>query len=343
MHIPDGFLNPATATATGVLAAAGLGVALHQARKTLPTRRVPLLGLSAAFVFAAQMLNFPVAGGTSGHLIGGVMTAALLGPSAAVIVISAVLIVQCFLFADGGITALGGNIFNMALVGSVGGWAIYTLLSRLVKGLFGRVFAAVVAAWASTVLASIACAGELATSGTVAWSVAFPAMAGVHMLIGIGEGIITALVLAAVAKTRPELLGLTIAAEPKPATGESASAPSVTLQSAPPVGTMGRERIGSLVVFGLLISLGLALFVSPFASTWPDGLDKTAEVLGFKDKESETRPVPAPVPDYKIPGIGSEGVATGVAGAIGTVFVFGLAWGLARVLVPKTGPQRQTE
>ena len=217
MHIPDGFLDAKTAAATGVLAVAGLGLALRQARMELPRRKVPLLGLSAAFVFAAQMLNFPVAGGTSGHMIGGVLAAVLLGPSAAVIAISAVLVVQCFLFADGGITALGANIFNMAIVGGGGGWLVYRLLSRMVKGLFGKVMAASFAAWLSTVMASVLCAGELAASGTVKWSVALPAMAGVHMLIGIGEGVITAMVLAAIAKVRPDLLGLSETAPAGPA------------------------------------------------------------------------------------------------------------------------------
>lgn len=333
MHIPDGFLDAKTALAAGALAAAGLGAALRQARKHLPPRRVPLLGLSAAFVFAAQMLNFPVAGGTSGHLIGGVLTAALLGPSAAMIVISAVLIVQCFLFADGGITALGANIFNMALIGGVGGWGIYHLLSRAVKGLFGRVLAAMFAAWASTVLASIACAGELAASGTVGWSVALPAMAGTHMLIGIGEGVITAMVLVSIAKVRPELMGLSRAG-----TQAIPTAATAALQPA-----ANRERVVPLVVFGLIISLGLALFVAPYACPWPDGLDKAAETLGFKDKESEDHAVSAPVPDYKMPGISSEGLATSIAGAAGTIFVFVLAWGLARVLVPKSGLAQPTK
>src|SRR5512146_2945908 len=115
MHIPDGFLDTKTAAATGAIAALGLGVALRQARFHLPPRRVPLLGLAAAFVFAAQMLNFPIGGGTSGHLVGGVLAAALLGPSAAVVVLSAVLLVQCFMFADGGVLALGANVFNMAI------------------------------------------------------------------------------------------------------------------------------------------------------------------------------------------------------------------------------------
>ena len=341
MHIPDGFLDVKTAVGAGVLAAAGLALALRDARRTLPPRKVPLLGLSAAFVFAAQMLNFPVVGGTSGHMVGAVLTAALLGPSAAVIVLSAVLIVQCFMFADGGVTTLGANIFNMGIIGGVVGWMIYAGLLRLVKGLFGCIFAAVVAAWASTVLAAIACAGELAASGTAAWKIAFPAMGGVHMLIGVGEGVITALVLSAIGATRPDLLGLPVrqvrgfevivdAALPRPAV-----APSPAMEPAP---AAQREGLGTLLIFGLLISLGLALFVSPFACPWPDGLDKVAQTLGFKEKESETRVVPAPVADYKMPGMGSTAMATSIAGVVGTLVVFGGAWLLTRMLVPKVKP-----
>lgn len=314
MHIPDGVLDPKTAVGTGVLAVAGLGLALRVARRTLPARKVPLLGLSAAFVFAAQMLNFPVAGGTSGHLVGGVLTAALLGPSAAVIVLSAVLIVQCFMFADGGITALGANIFNMGIIGAVVGWMVYAALSRLMGGLSGRIAAVVVAGWISTVLAAIACAGELAASGTIAWQLVFPAMAVAHMLIGIGEGAITALVLASIGATRPDLI-------------------------MPAEQTTPARSYRPVVAFGLIAALGLALFVAPFASPWPDGLDKVAETLGFKSKNVEPRAVPAPVPDYKVPGIGSASVATSVAGAVGTLVVFGGALLLARVLVPKAKPE----
>jgi cobalt/nickel transport system permease protein len=309
MHIPDGFLDTKTALAAGVLAAAGLGVALRRARLHLPPRRVPLLGLAAAFVFAAQMINFPVAGGTSGHLIGAVLAAVLLGPSAAVIVISAVLIVQCLMFADGGISALGANIFNMAVVGGVGGWAIYYLVSRVVKGLFGRVLAAAFAAWCSTVLASVACAGELAVSGTARWVVALPAMAGIHMLVGIGEGLITALVLAAVARVRPELVEPDAATEP-------------------------RHSYGAIMAYGVVVALGLALFVSPLASRWPDGLDRTAEILGFKGK-AVTPVVPAPMPEYELPGVHWSTLGTSIAGAVGTLAVFALAWLLARALVPR--------
>jgi cobalt/nickel transport system permease protein len=306
MHIPDGFLDTKTIAATGVLAAGGVGVALRHVRRQLPRRKVPLLGLAAAFVFAAQMLNFPVAGGTSGHLIGGVLTAVLLGPSAAVVVLTSVLIVQCFLFADGGVTALGANIFNMALVGGVAGYGIYRVVSGWKRDVRTQVMAAAFAAWCSTVLAAICCAGELALSGTAAWSVAFPAMANVHMLIGLGEGLITALVLVAIARARPELLE----------------------QDSPP-------SLAPVVVFGLLISLGLALFVAPFACSWPDGLEKVAATLGFEHRTAATPLVAAPIPDYALPGIKSAGWATAMAGAIGTVVVFVLAFVLARVLVPK--------
>src|SRR4051812_10098433 len=183
MHIPDGFLDAKTAAGTAVFAAVGLSVALRHAKRTMPPRKVPLLGLSAAFVFAAQMVNFPVAGGTSGHLVGGVLTAALLGPSAAGIVLTTVLIVQCLAFADGGITALGANIFNMGIIAGVCGWLIYVPLVRVLGGrgdarraLKGRIAAVVVASWLSTVLAAIVCAGELTASGMVAWKAAFPAM-----------------------------------------------------------------------------------------------------------------------------------------------------------------------
>jgi cobalt/nickel transport system permease protein len=308
MHIPDGFLDAKTAAGTGALAVGGLGFALSRARRVFPPRRIPLLGLAAAFVFAAQMLNFPVAGGTSGHLVGGTLTAALLGPEAAVIVVSAVLIVQCFLFADGGVTALGANVFNMALIDGVLGWAIYHLVSRSIKGLFGRIAAATFAAWVATVAAAIVCAGELAASGTIAWRIAFPAMAGVHMLIGVGEGIITALVLVAVCSNRPELLA-------PPSDEQRPTKPYLPL-----------------MVYGGLIALGLALFVSPFASTAPDGLDKTAERLGFAEHAKTV--VRAPMPDYKIGPIGLSSLSTSIAGAVGTLVVFGLALLLARALVP---------
>ena len=310
MHIPDGFLDAKTAVATGGLAVAGLGVSLRHLRRQLPRRKIPMLGLAAAFVFAAQMLNFPVAGGTSGHLVGGVLTAVLLGPSAAVIVLTAVLIVQCFVFADGGVTALGANVFNMGIIGGVGGYAIYRAVSQMFSGTRGLITAAVFAAWCSTVVAAISCAGQLALSGTVPWSVAFPAMANVHMLIGIGEGLITALVIVAILRARPELLEQT-------------------------TNRITTSAYGPVLVFGLLISFGLALFVAPFACSWPDGLDKVAQTLGFEHHAARAPLIPSPMASYRLPGITSAAVATSLAGVIGTIVAFVLAFLLARVLVPK--------
>ena len=308
MHIPDGFLDAKTVLATGALSVAGVGLALRQLRRELPRRRVPLLGLSAAFLFAAQMVNFPVAGGTSGHLLGGVLVAALLGPAAGVVVLTAVLLVQCFLFADGGVTALGANVFNMGLVATVGGWAIYRAVSRCLPGVRGQVAAVAFAGWCSTVLASLACAGELGWSGTAPWSVTVTAMAGVHMLIGLGEGAISALVFLAIVRARPEL-----AAEAN--------------QSA------GRSRVGSVVGFGMVVSLGLAMFVAPFACPWPDGLEKVATKLGFEHRGGAV--LWAPLADYAVLGCKSPMVATAVAGAVGALVVFGLALLLSRVLVPR--------
>jgi len=201
MHIPDGILDAKTALAASALAGAGLALAVRRVRLDLPPRRMPLLGLSASFLFAAQMINFPVAGGTSGHLLGGTLVAVLLGPSAAIVVLTTVLIVQCLLFADGGLLALGANIFNMGVVASVSGYAVYASLRRVLPGSAGRLAAVAFAGWSSTVLAALACAGELAWSGAAGWRVAVSAMVGIHSLIGLGEGAISAMVIAAIART----------------------------------------------------------------------------------------------------------------------------------------------
>jgi len=313
MHIPDGFLDAKTAATTGALSALGVGLALHRVRRDLPPRRVPLLGLAAAFLFAAQMVNFPVAGGTSGHLVGGALVAALLGPGAAVVVLTTVLIVQCFLFADGGVTALGANIFNMGIINSVAGYFIYRALSALLPGVRGRVTAIAFAGWAATVLAAISCAGELAWSGTVPWSAGFPAMTSVHLLIGVGEGLISALVFLAIQRTRPELIS---------GTG--------------PAGGGARHR-GELLGYGLLVTFGVAVFVAPFACSWPDGLDSVAAKWGLAPHKMITY-LPAPAPDYQIPGLHWAVGATALAGVIGAVIVFGLALLLGRWLVPNRTP-----
>lgn len=313
MHIPDGFLDARTAVATSVLATAGLGLALRSVRRTVPPRRIPLIGLAAAFVFAAQMLNFPVAGGTSGHLTGAVLAAVLLGPGAAVLVMSAVLILQCLIFADGGITALGANLFNMALVAPAAGYGVYRLLRGIAgEGMRSRLFATAFAAWCSTIAAAISCAGQLALSGTVPLRMALPAMGGIHLVIGLGEALITTLVVAAVARARPELL---------------------FEQTGPGL----RPRYGELAARGVLIALGLAFFVAPFASGWPDGLERVAATLGFEHRATATTALAAPLPDYTIPGLGSAARSTAIAGAAGALVAFGLAWLLAALLTSPRG------
>ncbi len=197
MHIPDGFLSLLVAAHSGRVVGRGIRGFTAPSQAAPAGCRVPLMGLSAAFIFAAQMLNFPVAGGTSGHIVGGVLASVLLGPSAAIIVLAAVLIIQCFVFADGGVLALGANIFNMGIVSSVGGYYLYRLVRMGFPGLRGQLLAIAFASWCATVLAAVVCAGELAISGTAPWSVTFPAMAGVHMLIGVGEAVITTLVILA--------------------------------------------------------------------------------------------------------------------------------------------------
>jgi cobalt/nickel transport system permease protein len=310
MHIPDGFLNAPTAGAAGLLSLGGLAVALRQARVHLPPRRVPLLGLSAAFVFAAQMLNFPVLGGTSGHLVGGVLAAVLLGPSAAVVVLTAVLIVQCLVFSDGGVLALGANVFNMALVGAVGGYGVYRAVWWAWPGRRGQLVAVAVASWVATLAGAIACAGELALSHMVAWSAAFPAMAGVHAVIGVGEAVITTLVVVAVRQARPELLDSPALAGVRPMRGMT-----------------------STLAYGLLLALGLALFVSPFACPWPDGLERVAAKLGFAAAEAKPL-LPAPLPDYQWGGL-SPSVGKAVAGGVGTLIVFALGLLAARALLKR--------
>jgi cobalt/nickel transport system permease protein len=207
MHIPDGFLNTGVSVATGVVAAGAVGYGLYKAREELDEKSVPMLALCAAFVFAAQMLNFPVAGGTSGHFLGGVLVAVLLGPWLGSLVIALVLLVQCLGFADGGITALGANIFNMAVIGTILSYYIfYGIKTLLPKSRTAFLAATGVVAWISVMLASGAAAVELAVSGTSPLSVALPAMLGVHALIGIGEAVITVLVVGTVLAVRPDLV-----------------------------------------------------------------------------------------------------------------------------------------
>jgi len=206
MHIPDGFVGPGTAAITYVASAGMVALGARKTRQELGERQVPLMGVMAAFIFAAQMINFKVAGGTSGHLLGAALAAILLGPWSGSLVITAVLMVQALVFQDGGIMALGANVFNMAVVGIWVAWFTYQALQRLLpdeKWFWARAF---VAAWLSVVIASAAASLELAFSGVSPLGVVLPAMVGVHVLIGIGEGLITGAVLVFIRASHKELL-----------------------------------------------------------------------------------------------------------------------------------------
>jgi cobalt/nickel transport system permease protein len=209
MHIPDGFVNIPVAAVTYAASGGSLAYAVRRTNEELGEKQVPLMGVIGAFIFAAQMLNFPVAGGTSGHLIGGALAAILLGPWAGMLIMASVLIVQALIFQDGGLVALGANVFNMGVVACLVGHYVFTWLKRLLgEGTQGAVISGFVAAWASVVMAAIVCALELAISGTSALAVVLPAMTLVHILIGVGEGLITVAVLAFLAATRRDLLQL---------------------------------------------------------------------------------------------------------------------------------------
>ncbi|MGQ9572034.1 MAG: energy-coupling factor ABC transporter permease [Dehalococcoidia bacterium] len=207
MHIPDGFVSGPVAGAGFALAGVAIGFAVWRASRTLGERFVPLMGVMAAFIFAAQMMNFPVAGGTSGHLVGGALAAILLGPWAAMIVMTSVVGVQALVFQDGGLAALGANVFNMAVVACLVGYVVYTGLNRLSHlAPWVRYAAVFAAAWFAVEVAAIACSIQLALSDTSPLSVALPAMVGVHAAIGVGEGLITVAAVAFVSATRPDLL-----------------------------------------------------------------------------------------------------------------------------------------
>jgi cobalt/nickel transport system permease protein len=207
MHIPDGFLSHSINAATFMISAGACTYGVKKVNRTFGEREVPLMGVTAAFTFAAQMINFPIAGGTSGHFLGAVFSSVLLGPWAGLLIMTIVLIVQCLGFADGGLTAIGSNIFNMGVIGALGGYTIFyilfTLLQKSRKGFF---FALTVASWLSIVMGASAAAIELALSGTSPLNIALPAMAGIHAIIGVGEAIITAAALSLILKTRPDLV-----------------------------------------------------------------------------------------------------------------------------------------
>ncbi|MCX7858964.1 MAG: PDGLE domain-containing protein [Chloroflexus sp.] len=305
LHIPDGFLHAPVALLWWLPTVIAVGVATRAVRQSLDDRAVPLMGVMAAFIFAAQMLNFPIAGGTSGHLLGGAFAAIVLGPWAGMIVMTCVIALQAILFQDGGIVAMGANIFNMGIAtAAIGGWIARPLLMRNGSFTTNRLWIATVTAgagWLSVMAAAALTSAQLVLSDLPA-AIVFPAMLGVHAVIGIGEGLITAAAVLFLATTRPDLL-----------------------QANAPAGTSSAR----VAVIGLIIAAVTAAF-APLASPDPDGLERIAEDVGFIERATD-----APyhmLPDYTIPWLGETPLSTILAGLIGVAVMIGLIWVIAALL-----------
>jgi cobalt/nickel transport system permease protein len=304
LHIPDGFLSTPVSLIGWLLAIIGVTLALRFTGRQLDERQIPLLGVMAAFIFAAQAINFPVAGGTSGHLLGGALAAIVLGPWAAVLVMTAVISLQALLFQDGGLLVMGWNIMNMGVLTALTGAAFYGLVRKgFGQGRTSLIVAGGAAAWLTVEAAAVATALELAVSGASPLQMALPAMVIVHALIGIGESAITVGALLLIFSTRPDIL----------AKGDRA------------FGRVSATWIG----LGLIIALFVAVF-SFTASGSPDGLERFALDMGFVDKALD--PLYTVLPDYTIPFIKNETASTIIAVVVGTLLVFGLAYLVGRLV-----------
>ena len=299
MHIPDGFLSMIVSVVFWVISVAAIALALRFVPRDLGERDVPVMGVLAAAIFAGQMLNFAVTGGTSGHLLGAALATIVLGPWAAVLVMTAVVATQALIFQDGGLLALGANLFNMAVIGVAVSYGVYQVFRKISRGQKWGVFAGgFAAAWMSIFIASLAAAMQLAASGTSPANLALPAMAGIHALIGIGEGLITVGALSFIYAARRDLL---------------------KLEKAQPSGAR------AVLWAGLAIALLLAA-LSPLASANPDGLEWVAEQQGFLNQADA--PLFSLIPDYVVPGLSNETLATIAAGVIGVLVVMGVAIGV---------------
>ncbi|KRD17380.1 MULTISPECIES: energy-coupling factor ABC transporter permease [unclassified Streptomyces] len=321
MHVPDGFINAPTSAVTAVVAAGAIAVSLRGARRELDDRTAPLAGLVAAFIFAVQMLNFPVAAGTSGHLLGGALAAILVGPFTGVLCVSVVLLMQGVLFADGGLTALGVNITDMAIVTTVVAYAVFRgLVKVLPRGRRSVTAASFVAAALSVPAAAVAFTFLYWIGGTtdVAIGKVATAMIGVHVLIGIGEAVITALTVGAVLAVRPDLvhgardLRQTLRLR---VNGELVDAPAA--DRAPAVPAAARTSRRTLWATGLVTSLVLAGFVSFYASASPDGLEKVAADKGIDAKTGKHATSDSPLADYGVKDVTNARLSGGLAGVIG--------------------------
>jgi cobalt/nickel transport system permease protein len=317
VHVPDGFIDAPISAATGMVAAGAIAVSLRGAHRELDERTAPLAGLVAAFIFAVQMLNFPVAAGTSGHLLGGALAAILVGPYTGVLCVSVVLLMQGILFADGGLTALGVNITDMAITTTVVAYAVFRGLVKILP----RTRRSITAASFTAALLSVPAAALVFTllyslGGTtdVSLTKVATAMIGVHLLIGVGEAAITALTVGAVIAVRPDLVYGARGLEQRlklRVNGELVDAQAPLAPAAP------RTSRRKLWIGGLVTSLLLAGFVSFYASSNPDGLEKVAADHGIDQKAKEHSSADSPLADYGVRDVDDARLSGGLAGVIG--------------------------
>jgi len=303
LHIPDGFLSIMVSVICWTITAVVIAIAVSRTNKALGEKQVPLMGVMAAFIFAAQMINFPVAGGTSGHLLGGALAAIVLGPWAAMLVMTAVIAVQALLFQDGGLLVMGANILNMGLITAAIGYGLYRGVMNRPRGT--KLAVAGIAAWLSVMAGALATAFQLWLSGTSNLQTVAIAMLGVHALIGIGEALITVAALAFIFRTRPDLVDDTSAS--------------------------GRGSRG-WVVAGVVIAL-VVILLSPLASLNPDGLNRVALDLGFIESAQSGA---GPFAGYSIPFLADASAAKIAAGILGALIVLVLAVLAGRSLQKKS-------
>ncbi|MFF9687340.1 energy-coupling factor ABC transporter permease [Streptomyces sp. NPDC014623] len=342
MHVPDGFIDAPVSAVAGVVAAGAVAVGLRGARRELDERTAPLAGLVAAFVFAVQMLNFPVAAGTSGHLLGGALAAILVGPFTGVLCIAVVLLMQGILFADGGLTALGVNITVMGVVTTVVAHILFRGLTRVLpRTRRSTTAAAFVAALVSVPAAAVAFTLIYAIGGTTDVPVGkvLTAMAGVHVLIGIGEAAITALTVGSVIAVRPDLVhgarGLAAPLKLR-VDGELVDAPAAQAPSSAPADARSTRKVW---VTGLAAAFVLAGVVSFYASANPDGLEKVAADQGIDEKAREHDAAGSPLADYGVKDISDARLSGGIAGVIGVAATVVVGSGVFRVVRRRRTPQ----
>ncbi|HUF95241.1 MAG TPA: energy-coupling factor ABC transporter permease [Acidimicrobiia bacterium] len=320
MHAPDGFLTAGTAMATGAISVGTVTIALKQAKEQMTEKMVPLAGIAAAFVFAAQMFNFPVAAGTTGHLLGGALAAILLGPHVGALVVTVVVVVQALAFADGGLTALGYNVLNMAIIPAYGGYAAYSGFRRILpQGRRGVVAATGLAAGVSVIFSAAAFSIQWLFGATapVPFDTVFGAMVGVHTMIGIGEGVISALTVGAVLSARPDLVF------------GASDLDRAQLEES------DRAPLRVFVIASVLVTMLLATVVSQFAVDDPDGLEAVAEDTGFISSGQEHGLTDSIFADYATTGINNEGLSLAIAGAAGTIITLAVGYGLFKALRPR--------